>query len=62
MTYDASGMERVTFDGRYPPRPDTRIPHRNTSRNHGPRCSGNPEIGCVCDYDPGEDAPPDEED
>lgn len=54
-TFDSSGMERVPFDGRVPARPDSRLPHRSTAPKHGPQCSANPEIGCVCDYDPGDE-------
>lgn len=53
--WDASGMERIPFDGRVPALPDTRLPHRTASPKHGPQCSGNPEVGCVCDYDPGDE-------
>lgn len=53
--WDASGMERIPFDGRTEPRPDTRIRSRQTRANHGPGCSSNPEVGCICGYDPGED-------
>ncbi len=52
--WDSSGMERIPFDGRVPVRSDTRLSHRTSSRNHGPQCSANPEIGCVCGYDEGE--------
>ncbi len=53
--WDASGMERIPFDGRTEARPDSRLPHRSTSPKHGPQCSGNPERGCQCDYDPGDE-------
>lgn len=49
MTYDATGMERVPFDARYPRA--FRPPTRRTIAGHGPRCSSNPEIGCVCGED-----------
>ena len=62
MTYDASGLERVPFNGYVPAPSYTRLPRRNTSRNHGPLCSGNPEVGCLCDYDPGEHETAREED
>jgi hypothetical protein len=53
--WDATGMERVPFDGRIPAPSDTLLPHRSTSPKHGPQCSGNPEVGCLCDYDPGDE-------
>jgi hypothetical protein len=53
--WDSSGMERIPFDGRVPALSDTRLPHRTASPKHGPQCSGNPEIGCLCDYDPGDE-------
>lgn len=53
--WDSTGMERIPFDGRVPARPDSRLPRRNTDPKHGPRCSSNPEVGCQCDYDPGDD-------
>lgn len=53
--WDATGMERIPFDGRTPARPDSRLPHRTASPQHGPQCSGNPEVGCLCDYDPGDE-------
>ncbi len=50
MAYDATGMERVPFDGRVPaPWPSRR--HRYAHAGHGPRCSSNPEIGCLCGED-----------
>lgn len=36
------------FDGRYAPLP-TRRRRRPGLAGHGPDCSANPEIGCVCD-------------
>jgi hypothetical protein len=53
--WDATGMERIPFNGRTEARPDTRLPHRAASPKHGPQCSGSPEVGCLCDYDPGEE-------
>jgi hypothetical protein len=53
--WDASGMERIPFNGRTEARPDSRLPHRTSSPKHGPQCSGNPMIGCLCDYDPGDE-------
>lgn len=53
--WDSTGMERNPFDGRVEARPDARLPHRPASPKHGPQCSGNPTIGCVCDYDPGDE-------
>lgn len=53
--WDSSGMERIPFDGRTPARPSSRIRSRQSRGKHGPGCSSNPEIGCVCGYDPGED-------
>lgn len=44
--YDTNRMERVPFDGRYS-RP-LNPPTRSTHAGHGPRCSSNPSIGCVC--------------
>jgi hypothetical protein len=46
MTYDANGLEREPFDGRFPPLPSRR--RRVQAEGHGPDCSRNPEIGCVC--------------
>ncbi len=55
--WDSSGMERIPFDGRTGVRLAARIRSgRTSSRNHGPQCSSNPEIGCLCGYDPGEHA------
>lgn len=45
--YDANGIDRVPFDGRYDRIPETRLP--TTLRNHGSQCSANPAIGCNCD-------------
>lgn len=48
--YDANGLERVPFDGRYAPLP-SRF-RRPPERNHGPQCrTSNYEIGCVCGED-----------
>lgn len=47
--YDASGLERVPFDGR----PLTLPPYsrRRAEPNHGPTCRpSDPEIGCECGY------------
>lgn len=47
--YDASGIERVSFDGR----PLTLPAHsrRRPSPRHGPTCQpSNPEVGCECGY------------
>lgn len=53
--------DRVPYDGR--PLTTPVVPRRRhrgmSARNHGPECSRNPEIGCVCGYDPGETAPAD---
>lgn len=53
--WDSSGMERIPFDGRVPGRSDARIDRRHATSKHGPDCSANPEVGCVCGYDPGEE-------
>ncbi len=53
--WDSSGMERIPFDGSTGVRLAARIRSgRTSSRNHGPQCSSNPEIGCQCGYDEGE--------
>lgn len=53
--WDASGMERIPFDGT--PAPTYRYRTSTQARgNHAAGCSANPEIGCVCGYDPGEHA------
>jgi hypothetical protein len=39
--------EREPFDGRVDRLP-VRTPRRYRHEGHGPRCSSNPEIGCVC--------------
>ncbi len=45
---DATGMERVPFDGRsLSPLHPSRY-RRHAHEGHGPRCSSNPTIGCVC--------------
>lgn len=40
--------DRADFDGRTVA-PTTR-PSRHQHEGHGPRCSSNPETGCVCGY------------
>ncbi len=48
-SWDASGLEREPFDGRRDaPVTSYRGPAR---RGHGPRCSSDPEVGCVCGAD-----------
>jgi hypothetical protein len=51
MTLDASGLERVPFDGRPLTLPTIRRRPRTTP-GHGPTCRpSNPEIGCECGED-----------
>lgn len=44
--------DRVPFDGRplSVPKTSRRRRRRAPRSNHGPNCSANPEIGCVCGY------------
>lgn len=44
----SDGWERDAFDGRPLDAPRSRR-RRVRLANHGPDCSSNPEIGCVCD-------------
>lgn len=41
----SDGWERDAFDPRPAPVAGR---HHSTHEGHGPRCSSNPEIGCVC--------------
>lgn len=50
-------VDRVPFDGRPLSAPvASKARRRGAPRGkHAAGCSSNPEIGCVCDYDPGDD-------
>lgn len=44
--YDLTGWEREPFAGRSDVQPTRR--RRRSHAGHGPDCSTNPEIGCIC--------------
>jgi hypothetical protein len=50
--------DRVPFNGRWDPPPPPRRSVRFVHEGHGPRCSSNPEVGCVCGREPDESAAP----